>query len=79
MSIWLRDLLPYPIGVAAAAVAVTIVLAQVPQTQSPTGATVYFINLKDGDTVTSPFKVQFGLTGMGVAPAVEGPPGPRAV
>jgi len=68
MSIWLRDLLPYPIGVAAAAVAVTIVLAQVPQTQSPTGATVYFINLKDGDTVTSPFKVQFGLTGMGVAP-----------
>ena len=32
------------------------------------GAAVYFINLKDGDTVTSPFKVQFGLTGMGVAP-----------
>jgi hypothetical protein len=68
MSIRLRDLLPYPVGVAAAAVAATIALAQVPQTQSPTGATVYFINLKDGDTVTSPFKVQFGLTGMGVAP-----------
>jgi hypothetical protein len=30
---------------------------------------VYFINLKNGDTVTSPFKVQFGLTGMGIAPA----------
>jgi hypothetical protein len=29
----------------------------------------YFINLKDGDAVTSPFKVQFGLSGMGVAPA----------
>jgi Domain of unknown function (DUF4399) len=40
----------------------------VPQTPSPAGATVYFINLKDGDTVTSPFKVQFGLTGMGIAP-----------
>src|SRR5262245_24293032 len=45
-----------------------LALAQVPQTPSPAGATVYFINLKDGDTVTSPFKVQFGLTGMGVAP-----------
>jgi len=30
---------------------------------------VYFINVKDGDTVSSPFKVQFGLTGLGVAPA----------
>jgi len=47
--------------------AATSALAQT-QTPSPAGATVYFINLKDGDTVTSPFKVQFGLTGMGVAP-----------
>jgi hypothetical protein len=45
----------------------TAALAQT-QTPSPQGASVYFINLKDGDTVTSPFKVQFGLTGMGVAP-----------
>src|SRR3979411_2407568 len=44
------------------------------QTPSPPGAIVYIINLKDGDTVASPFKVQFGLTGMGVAPAgVEKP------
>jgi hypothetical protein len=44
------------------------------QTPSPAGAKVYIINLKDGDTVSSPFKVQFGLTGMGVAPAgVEKP------
>ena len=44
------------------------------QTPSPAGATVYIINLKDGDTVTSPFKVEFGLTGMGIAPAgVEKP------
>jgi hypothetical protein len=39
------------------------------QTAAPAGASVYFINLKDKDTVTSPFKVQFGLAGMGVAPA----------
>lgn len=39
------------------------------QTPSPKGAKVYIINLKDGDTVTSPFLVQFGLSGMGVAPA----------
>lgn len=44
------------------------------QTPSPAGAKVYFINLKDGDTVSSPFLVQFGLSGMGVAPAgVEKP------
>jgi hypothetical protein len=44
------------------------------QTPSPAGATVYIINLKDGDNVTSPVKIQFGLTGMGVAPAgVEKP------
>jgi hypothetical protein len=43
-------------------------------TPSPTGAKVYFINLKDGQEVTSPFLVQFGLSGMGVAPAgVEKP------
>jgi Domain of unknown function (DUF4399) len=28
-----------------------------------------FISPKDGDTVVSPFRVQFGLSGMGVAPA----------
>ena len=39
------------------------------ETQSPAGAQVYIINLKSGDTVSSPFKVQFGLTGMGIAPA----------
>jgi len=44
------------------------------QTPSPAGATVYIINLKDGDNVASPVKIQFGLTGMGVAPAgVEKP------
>jgi hypothetical protein len=44
-------------------------LAAQAQTPAPSDAAVYFINLKDRATVTSPFKVQFGLTGMGVAPA----------
>ena len=60
-----------------AAVALVCAAAFAPasaQTPSPAGAKVYIINLKDGDTVASPFKVQFGLTGMGVAPAgVEKP------
>ncbi|GHF27837.1 hypothetical protein GCM10017044_23730 [Kordiimonas sediminis] len=32
-------------------------------------ASVYFIGIKDGDTVPSTFTVRFGLNGMGVAPA----------
>ena len=30
---------------------------------------VYFINLKDGDELKSPFLIQFGLSGNGIAPA----------
>ena len=33
------------------------------------GAKVYFINLADGDAVTSPLGILFGLSGMGIAPA----------
>jgi hypothetical protein len=54
-----------------AALLFTTVAALAPagaETASPAGAAVYIINLKDGDTVTGPFKVQFGLSGMGVAP-----------
>ena len=39
------------------------------ETPSSPGAKVYFVNLSDGDTVTAPFKVIFGLSGMGVAPS----------
>jgi len=52
-----------------AAVAVAGLSPAVAQTPSPPGAKVYFINLKDGQELTSPFLVQFGLAGMGVAPA----------
>lgn len=39
------------------------------ETPSPPGAKVYFVNIEDGAVLTSPFKVVFGLSGMGVAPA----------
>jgi hypothetical protein len=69
MTTWLRTTLALLAIVAAAGL--TPVAAQTP---SPPGAKVYIINLKDGDTVNSPFLVQFGLSGMGVAPAgVEKP------
>ncbi len=38
-------------------------------TPSPEGAKVYIISPMDGDAVTSPLTVKFGLSGMGVAPA----------
>ena len=41
------------------------------ETPSVPGTKVYFINIKDGQTLKSPFLVQFGLTGeMGIAPAL---------
>lgn len=46
-----------------------VVVAQVTKTKSPDGAKVYIISPKNGDTVSSPFTVQFGLKGMGIAPA----------
>jgi Domain of unknown function (DUF4399) len=33
------------------------------------GSALYFVNLKNGATVASPVLIQFGLRGMGVAPA----------
>jgi hypothetical protein len=38
-------------------------------TPSPKGAVVYIISPAQGETVTSPVTVRFGLEGMGVAPA----------
>ncbi|MEM7069223.1 MAG: DUF4399 domain-containing protein [Pseudomonadota bacterium] len=38
-------------------------------TPSKDGTVQYFVNLTDGDTVSSPLTVIFGLKGMGVAPA----------
>ncbi|MHA7776261.1 DUF4399 domain-containing protein [Roseibium sp. M-1] len=56
-------------GLAAIGIALSTSFAFAGETPAPEGAKVYFINLKDGDTVKSPVTVQFGLAGMGVAPA----------
>ena len=39
------------------------------ETPSAPNTKQYFVNLSDGDTVSGPVKVIFGLSGMGVAPA----------
>jgi hypothetical protein len=46
----------------------SVALAQ-ERTPAPAGAEVYIISPKDGAHVHSPVLVQFGLKGMGVAPA----------
>lgn len=46
----------------------SVALAQ-DRTPSPDGASAYIISPADGDTVSSPVTVVFGLSGMGVAPA----------
>ena len=39
------------------------------RTPAPVDATLYFVSPLDGETVTSPVTIGFGLKGMGVAPA----------
>jgi hypothetical protein len=56
------------IAVAVLAVAAWAA-AQMTKTKSADGAKVYIIAPANGATVSSPFTVQFGLKGMGVAPA----------
>ncbi|MEL6520751.1 MAG: DUF4399 domain-containing protein [Pseudomonadota bacterium] len=57
--------------IAAALVAATAVVsvADDHKTPYPEGASVYIISPSDGDAVSSPVTIQFGLSGMGVAPA----------
>jgi hypothetical protein len=48
---------------------VVLLLASCATRNSTPAQSVYFIEPKDGATVTSPFKVAFGVTGMTVEPA----------
>ena len=52
-----------------ASLALSPLQAEMPRQPAPEGSGVYFIEPADGATVQSPFKVSFGLHGMGVAPA----------
>ena len=47
----------------------TVVSANELVSKAPEGAKVYFISPQNGESVNGTFKVQFGLGGMGVAPA----------
>lgn len=42
-----------------------------PRTPAPAGARVFIVSPKDGDTVSSPVRVVFGIEGMGLVPAGE--------
>jgi len=58
------------VAIAAVALASVATFAWAQErTPSPAGAEVYIISPKDGATVKSPVTVEFGLKGMGVAPA----------
>jgi hypothetical protein len=59
---------PAPAEAPAAAEPAAAVPA-ITRSTAPAGAAVYIVSPKDGDTVSSPVKVVFGLTGMGIAPA----------
>ena len=70
----MRTLVIAALGLAASLTAVPLASAQTPavaleRTASPPGAEAYIISPRDGATVKSPVRVQFGLKGMGVAPA----------
>jgi hypothetical protein len=56
-------------GSASAAAA-----AALPRTPRPADAKLYIISPKNGETVSSPVTIRFGMTGMGVAPAGVGSP-----
>lgn len=57
------------IVLASLVLSVSPVWASESRSTAPAGATVYLITPQDGDVVSSPFTVKFGLSGMGVAPA----------
>lgn len=64
---------PPPPPLATAPVQTNTSLALLPsgykKVAAPQQAEVYFINLKNGDVLANPVRVQFGLRGMGIAPA----------
>ena len=45
-----------------------------PRTASPDGASVFFISPANGDTVTSPVSIEFGIEGMSVVKAGDSQP-----
>jgi len=57
------------LAVILALVSASATAIELPRSDAPAEAKLYFISPKDGDTVPRTFTVRFGLSGMGVAPA----------
>jgi hypothetical protein len=57
------------LGLALAVFAVSALATDLPRSPAPKDVELYIISPADGETVTSPVTVRFGLRGMGVAPA----------
>ena len=64
----MRSLITLALSLIAPLAAASLALAQ-ERTPSAPGAEVYIISPKDGAVVHNPVLVQFGLKGMGIAPA----------
>jgi len=60
---------------AAEDLAVATAAVAMPRTDSIDGASVFFISPTDGETVTSPFVVEFGISGMDLVKAGDNQPG----
>jgi hypothetical protein len=57
------------LGLALAVATAPAFSADLPRSPAPQDVQLYFISPTDGDTVTGPVTVRFGLRGMGIAPA----------
>ena len=58
-----------PTAPATVTTSVPVLPSGYKKAEAPAAAKLYFVNLVNGSTVSSPVKVVFGLSGMGVAPA----------
>jgi len=56
----------FAIALAAAVAAPALALDRTP---APAGATVFFENVRDGDALTNPVTIRFGVTNLEVVPA----------
>ena len=54
---------------AAASISLFLYVVSTNAHTPPDDAKVFFVDIKDGDVVTSPFKVTFGIKGFGITPA----------
>jgi hypothetical protein len=57
------------LGVALAVAGAALASSSYERAASPPGARLYFLSPSDGETVSGPVTVRFGLAGMGVAPS----------